>query len=354
MRLAPTLTLLALLAAAPAARADLSRFDLRGPGSVFRGERAHFHGKTGRPYAGKLVATRVGVDGERLVFQENAVLSEGRWAVRPEGQLFPIKFIRVKALPPVVPASAPLAAKLATVQVFHWDGGETGTGRFLEGLGRAGSPLVTPRDYRVRWALAGQQATRENLGYALKTLADRGYVLDCYFAVHGYPILLADGNWTDVRTTPGLSSVRLFATTACYGAEGAPDFLAAGVRTYVAARGVNFVSAPALILLGRSLAKGRTIEEANRRSYGFLHRAGTWWPLRWLGRKAAGVGKDGDLEGAYEASRPIVFGDATLTMRTPLRGPTPPETQAEGFLRRLQDLTAFPITPLSPILPVLR
>jgi hypothetical protein len=212
----------------------------------------------------------------------------------------------------------PLRKRTALIQIFVEDGGwetaRTLYGHAVEELGRALGPRLAANDYAVEWVLAGPQATYQNVRFALNELAGRGYVIDVFSAVHGYPIELADQLWENVTRVTGLGSVRLFYTTACDGGLGADEFLTAGVRTYIAAPGTNFVNAFHMVLFYRIWASttGASALDASAEAFRKL------FALRALDvpvlRRLAGL--VGLTDAAREATRPIVFGDRSMTAAT--------------------------------------
>ena len=296
---------------------------------------------------GDLVAPRSVVESEAAVFQRDgapaevvlrgngatiqargeAVLAPGLYTVRPaEGRslrdLFLPRLLRVRPLPPALPPGAPLAERIACVQVHRWDGGQTALGRFLNGLGRTAGSLLVPPQYRFAWILSGPQTTRANVRGAIDALASRGYVVDVFSAVHGYPIQLADGEWAPDH--PGLASVRLFYTTACWGAQGQAAFRAAGVRTYVASQGVNLVSGFHLAAFSRGWAAEETVADAAARGWRVTRGAGDSVLLRWLVRRATGLPPGADLTRTWADTEPLVFGDPTVRILSdPRPAPSP-------------------------------
>jgi hypothetical protein len=293
------------------------------PSKVVESEMAMFRGSDGQP----ATVTIRGM-GKNLEATGEALLGPGIYQVKLKGErnilrMLSPRMLVVRPLPKPVAASAPLEDRIVYVQIHRWDNGETGTGRFLNGLGRNFGSVLIPSAYNFSWVLAGTQTTQRNVKNAIDTLARRGYVVDVFSAVHGYPIQLADGEW--VPDHAGLRSVRLFYTTACYGARGQQDFRNAGVRTYVAAEGVNIVSAFHMTVFSRNWAAGRTVADSSARAFRFTKGAGDSFLLRWAARKAAGVERGGDLTQVWKDTEPKVFGDGSIRILT--------DTQLEGLAR---------------------
>ena len=336
----PIASLAALLVGTAPVRADTRSIDFQGPSAVLEGERAVFYS---RSIDGAFACEARSRDGQKVAFSGEVALPAGEWTVRPTGDLGASpRRLRVRALPPPVSPNLPIEQRLATVEIFCWDGDKSVTGRVLEYLGGTVGKVATPSIYKVKWILSGRQATRANVGYAIDELARRGYVLDVFSSVHGYPIQLADGPWTNVASNPGLKSTRIFYTTACHGAEGEKEFRDAGVRTYVGARGTNFVSFPHLTLTVLGLSRGKTIQQASLDAYLTLSAIAHKWPIEWLATKLlkrGGVMSEGEeIDAPLLRSRPIVFGDRSVGLHTDppsrpaaaARGPT-----ARGLVARL-------------------
>lgn len=296
-----------------------------GPNELFEGERAFFRAPTHADLALDLRATRTDdPGGESFVVPVDGlwpVGRTGRFRITPvnTGYVGRPREVVVHPLPPEVSPAEPIAKRRACVLVFVWDGGRSAVGEVLEQLGGAVGPERTRDAYAVTWTLSGPQATRESVNRAIAELAGRGYVIDIYSAVHGYPIGLADGDWTDFASNPGLRSVRLHYTTSCFGAEGAKDFLAAGVQTYVAARETNYLSSFHAARFLASFAQGETVQDASERAYRDLERIVRSPLLGKLLRDALRSygGCDGcveDLDAVLEGTRPQVFGAADVTI----------------------------------------
>lgn len=295
-----------------------------GPHELFEGERAFFRAPTHADLALDLRATRTDdPGGESFVVPVDGIWPVGRtgtFRITPVNPSYEARSreVVVRPLPPAVSAAEPIATRRACVLVFVWDGGRSAVGEVLEQLGGALGPERTRKAYAVTWTLSGPQATRENVDRAIAELAQRGYVIDIFSAVHGYPIRLADGEWTDFASNPALRSVRLHYTTSCFGADGAKDFLAAGVRTYVAARETNYLSSFHAARFLADFAQGQTVADACERSYRGLERL-VRSPLlgevlREALRSGGCDGCDEDLDAVLEGSRPQVFGAADATI----------------------------------------
>lgn len=298
------------------------------PTSVVESELALFQTGDGSPAEVVLLG-----NGATTRVHGEALLAPGLYLVqRTEGRslrdLFVPRFLRVRPLPPAISPDAPLRERIACVQVHRWDNGETRLGRFLNGLGESAGPLLLPAQYRFAWTLAGIQTTRRNVKGAIDALAARGYVVDVFAAVHGYPIRLADGEWEPDH--PGLAAVRLFYTTACWGANGQEAFRAAGVRTYVASRGVNLVSAFHMTAFARGWGAEQTVAEANAAAWQLTRGLGDSLPLRWLVREAAEVPAGGDLGQAWADTEPHVFGDPDVRILS-----EPPEARVDTLAGEL-------------------
>jgi hypothetical protein len=320
MRLIPTVVALAHLAAAPAraqdARETLKRVGDRllwGPTVAYAGEKISFYTRAAAQEPVRV--TVASLDGRASSeFQGSFTLEPGTYTVRLEGDPLSVRLLRVRPLPPPVSAAEPLRRRLANLQIYVQDGDRSSEGRVLETVGRGLGSILTLGEYRVTWVLAGRQATCENVRFALGELARLGYVIDVFSSVHGYPIALADGSW-EVARTPGLASVRLFYTSACNGAEGAADFLNAGVKTYVAARGTNFVNPiHQLAFFARWSRRGATVRASVDEAFAETKKLYETDLGREVERRLEpNLRMD---ERAFEESRLQVFGDSTLTMAT--------------------------------------
>lgn len=340
-----------LAALALAALGSIAHAGPQIPSKVVESEVAMFRGSDGQP-----ATVSIRGMGKSLEATGEALLGPGLYRLKLKGERNILRMISprmlvVRPLPPAVSASAPLKDRIVYVQVHRWDNGETRTGRFLNGLGRNFGSVLIPSAYNFSWILAGTQTTQRNVRNAIDTLAKRGYVVDVFSAVHGYPIQLADGEW--VPDHAGLRSVRLFYTTACYGARGQQDFRSAGVKTYVAAEGVNIVSAFHMTVFSRSWAAGRTVADCNARAWRFTKGAGSSFLLRWAARKAAGVERGGDLTQVWIDTEPKVFGDGSVRILTDpaLEGLARAEAEGRamrsyGVNRTLKRLLLGPVGPL--------
>jgi hypothetical protein len=224
---------------------------VRGPAAVFEGESAVFYSRSERKEV-SLVFTTPGR--HRIPLAAHGL--EGGAPV-----------LDVRPLPPFVAEDRPAAERAALIQIYVWDGDRSTLGRQLEELGRKLGPRWSRAAYPVQWVLAGRQATRRNVSFAINELARRGYVLDIFSSVHGYPIKLADGEWRDVARDAGLARCRLFYTTACYGRGGEQEFRDAGVETYLAAEGLNFLSVAHMKLFFDQWKKGRTARASDEHAF---------------------------------------------------------------------------------------
>ena len=343
---------LGLAALALAALGSVAQAGPQIPSKVVESEMAMFRTSDGQP----ATVTIKGM-GKNEEATGQALLGPGIYRLKLSGERNILRMIAprllfVRPLPPQLPANAPLADRIAYVQVHRWDNGETGMGRFLNGLGRNFGSILIPSAYNFSWILAGTQTTQRNVKNAIDTLARRGYVVDCFSAVHGYPIQLADGEW--VPDHAGLRSVRLFYTTACWGARGQEAFRAAGVRTYVAAEGVNIVSAFHMTVFSRNWAAGRTVADCSARAWRFTHGAGSSFLLRWAARKAADVERGGDLTQTWKDTEPKVFGDGSIRILSDPRLEGIARAEAEGSAMRSygmnRTLKRLILDPIGPIL----
>lgn len=343
---------LGLAALALAALGSVAHAGPQIPSKVVESEMAMFRASDGQPAT--VTIKGMGRDEEAT---GQALLGPGIYRLKLKGERNILRMIAprmlvVRPLPPQLPASAPLKDRIAYVQVHRWDNGETRTGRFLNGLGRNFGSILIPSAYNFSWILAGTQTTQRNVRNAIDTLARRGYVVDCFSAVHGYPIQLADGEW--VPDHAGLRAVRLFYTTACWGARGQEAFRAAGVKTYVAAEGVNIVSAFHMTVFSRNWAAGRTVADCSARAWRFTHGAGDSFLLRWAARKAAGVERGGDLAQTWRDTEPHVFGDGSIRILTDPRLEGIARAEAEGSAMRSYGmnrmLKRLILGPVGPIL----
>src|SRR5262249_11367575 len=134
--------------------------------------------------------------GKQVVeFEDGSALATGEWEVSLDMPGFEAskRTVRVHHAPPRVDRALPIAKRIAAIQLFGWDADPSTRGRILEGLGNELGPSIAGKVYPVTWCLSGRQATIANVDHAIEELASRGYVIDIFSAVHGYPIALADG-----------------------------------------------------------------------------------------------------------------------------------------------------------------
>lgn len=336
----------------PAFAQGTTKVDLEGPGTVFEGEEAVFYSRQNDRAATPATVECVAADAAgRTVARFDGAhafpAGDYRVHVTTPGLVSPTVSLHVKALPPPVSPDAPLAQRLANVEICVWDGDHSVGGRILEKLGRFLGPRTIGSHYAVTWALAGRQASRANVDYAIAELARRGYVIDVYSAVHGYPIQLGDGTqWTKVAENKGLAAVRLFYTTACFGARGHDEFLAAGVKSYVAAEQTNFINIFHALLFAHEMSEGETVEQANAQTNSSLWKLAHWPGVNWVARKLEKKFADGDgtpegFDKDLVDSEPHVFGDGKVTYATDTR-PRTPERRESGLVQALGALASSP------------
>ncbi len=229
-----------------------------------------------------------------------------------------------------------LPERRVAIGVMHWDGGETGLGRTFESIGAVMLDAIEARDlYREVRRFVGPAATTGNFLGAIRDHAARGDVIDVYLFGHGSPSssIFEDGRLygPDLREAEGMSSVRLVYTSNCWGAGLAEDWLAAGVRTVIASTDVNFMAWAHVLPLVNDLAAGKSIGEASDRRASQVRTGFTLaplavpfvpWPLRVAG--SIFVATSPEIDEAFDGSRPRVFGDRNLRMRTdPVTNHTP-------------------------------
>lgn len=336
---------LAILIASSSARAADKEIEIRGPDSVYQGETAIFYSRS----EGAPASLHFAVTGPRGTVQRftdsRSFTVPGRYEIElvTPGFEHEKKSLEVRELPPYVSSDAPVAARRAAIEIYVWDGDRSNGGHDLEEAGRKLGPYWAKAAYHTQWILAGRQATRANVGYAIDELARRGYILDVYSAVHGYPIKLADGEWRDVASNPGLKHVRLFYTTACHGAAGEEEFRKAGVETYVGASGVNFINAAHMKLFFDQWKKGKDVDWSNDHAFKFLKAIADAPVLGFLVRdlvhffdpRHTVLAPKNDFDAVLVKSRPIVFGDGAITRDSDL----PPAARApvtRGIVMRLE------------------
>jgi hypothetical protein len=315
------LAALLVLSAAQAVQAEPAnkKIALRGPSSVIEGESAVFYSRTaGAPWSLHFRARQ----GKQIVeFQDSSALSPGEWEISLDTPGFEAskRTVRVLPAPPRVDSTLPIAKRIAAIQVFVWDADRSTLGRVVEVLGGKLGPSIARKVYPVTWSFAGRQATSANVDHAIEELASRGYVIDLFTAVHGYPIQLADGSWGGMSNVAGFQRVRLHYTTSCHGADGMHDFLDAGVHSYIGSRDINFVNSFHMALFFKHWAKGEPAQKCCDKAFAPLKSIVSFAPIRYFVIKGLkgweNVDKSNYQQVAVEGTRPIVMGDPLVTIK---------------------------------------
>ena len=194
--------------------------------------------------------------------------------------------------------------------------------RFIEAAGRSVTEITLKDDYAPDQyrPLLDELATTGNL---VDTLVEVGAIdgilaIDLFLLLHGSPDRLEfhDRSWytpsmATILAGLGLSSkLRLVYSTACYGATHNDDFIQAGFKAAIGARGVNTNSAFELPMLLNLWALGKNAKDALR--------LGDKPATRRLADEAAkAYGRLGDLPWVDEVnSQKLLSGNALLTIET--------------------------------------
>ena len=194
--------------------------------------------------------------------------------------------------------------------------------RFIEAAGRSVTEITLKDDYAPSHyrALLDDIATTDNLTNTLAEVGAQDEILaiDLFILLHGSPDRLEfhNGSWytpSMATTLAGLglaSKLRLVYSTACYGATHNDNFLQAGFKAAIGARGVNTNSAFELPMLLNLWALGKSVKDALR--------LGDKPATRRLADEAAKTyGRLGDLPWVKEVnSQKLLSGNAALTIET--------------------------------------